>query len=60
MSHAIVRAQTPEEREYARYLAEIEARKRRAADLQAEFETLRLALGRFKAEYYARVGVLFV
>lgn len=60
MSHAIVRTQTPEEREYARYLAAIEARKHRAADLQAELETLKLALGRFEAAYHARVGVLFL
>ena len=60
MSQAIVRSQTPEEREYARYLAEIETRKRRAADLQTELTTLKLALGRFEAEYHARVGVLFV
>lgn len=60
MTQAIVRTQTPEEREYARYLIEIEARKRKVADLQAELEALRLALGRFEAEYHARVGVLFV
>lgn len=56
----LVRALLPEEHEYARYLAEVEARKRRAADLRAEVETLTLTLGRFEAEYQARVGVLFV
>lgn len=60
MSHAIVRVQMPEEREYARYLAEIEIRKRQVAALQADMEELKLALGRFEAEYHARVGVLFV
>ncbi len=60
MSHAIVRAETPEEREYARYLAEIEARRHYAAEIQAELEALNVALGRFEAEYHARVGVLFV
>lgn len=60
MTTAIARAQTPEDRAYAQYLVEIEARKRRVAELQAEIEALRLALGRFEAEYHARVGVLFV
>jgi hypothetical protein len=60
VTQAIARTQTPEEREYARYLTEIEIRKRRIADLQAELAALKLALGRFEAEYHARVGVLFV
>ncbi len=60
MTEAIVRIQTPEEREYARYLGEVETRKRRAADLQAELEALKVGLARFEAEYHARVGVLFV
>ncbi len=60
MSHAIVRARSPEEREYDRYLGEVEVRKRRAADLQAELESLRHVLGRFEVEYHARVGSLFV
>jgi len=60
MSQAIVQTQTPEEREYARYLAEVEARKRRSADLRTELEALRVGLARFEAEYHARVGALFV
>ena len=60
MTHSIVRTQTPEEREYARYLAEIESRKRRIAELQADLAAYRERLGRFNAEYHARVGVLFV
>jgi hypothetical protein len=60
MSRAIVHVQTPEAREYARYLAEIEERKRRAAELRADLEALMLSVGRFEAEYHARVGVLFV
>ena len=60
MSHAIVRLQTPEEREYARYLAEVEVRARRAAGLQTDLEALKVALGHFEAEYHARVGALFV
>jgi hypothetical protein len=57
---ALVKEQTPEEREYARYLTEVETRKRRAAELQAELEELRIHLGRFEAEYHARAGTLFV
>lgn len=60
MAQAIVRTQTPEEREYARYLGEIEVRKRRVAELQTERELLREDLGRFDAEYHVRVGTLFV
>ena len=52
--------QSPEAREYARYLAQIEERKRRAAELRADLVALTLAVGRFEAEYHARVGVLFV
>lgn len=57
---AIVREQTPEEREYARYLAEVETYKRQAAGLQAELQALRVALARFEAEYHARIGTRFV
>lgn len=60
MSQAIVRTQTPEEREYGRYLLDIEARKQRAADLQAELEALKVQLGRFEVGYHARVGSLFI
>src|SRR5829696_782590 len=60
MTHAPVRTTTPEEREYARYLIAIDERKRRAAELQAELETLKLTLARFQTEYHARVGALFV
>jgi hypothetical protein len=60
MTNAVVRVQSPEEREYARYVGEIEARRRRAAELQADLESLKLVLGRFEAEYHARVGSLFV
>ena len=38
MSTSIVRTQSPEEREYARYLVQIEERKRIVADLRAELE----------------------
>lgn len=60
MTQALVRQQSPEEREYARYLAEIEIRKRRVAEMQTELADFRETLGRFNAEYHARVGVLFV
>ena len=60
LSGAIVRSESPEEREYARYLDEIEVRKRRVADLQADLQLLKDNLGRFNAEYHAQVGTLFV
>lgn len=60
MAQSIVKSQTPEEREYARYLGEIEVRKRRIADLQADLQLLKEKLGRFNAEYHTRVGTLFV
>lgn len=60
MSQAIVRTQTPEEREYTRYLNEIEERKRRVAELQTDLELVNEELGRFNTEYHARVGTLFV
>ncbi len=60
MTQAIVRSQSPEEREYARYLGEIKVRKRRVAELQLELEQLSEILGWFNADYHARVGTLFV
>jgi hypothetical protein len=60
MTQAIVRSQTPEERDYARYQTEIELRKRHAAERQADLESLQVGLARFEAEYHARVGRLFV
>lgn len=60
MVEALVRQQSPEEREYAKYLAEIERRKQLAAALQEELTTIRLELGRFEAEYHAVVGSLFL
>lgn len=60
MSGAIVRTKSPEEREYANYAAEIEVRKQRLAELQADIQRLKGVLDRFNAEYLTRVGVLFV
>lgn len=60
MTQAIVRTQTPEEREYARYLSEIDIRKHRVAELQTQLESLNEELGQFNAEYHARIGTLFV
>jgi hypothetical protein len=57
---AIVRVQTPEEREYTRYLGEIEERQRRVADLRTDLQLLKDKLGRFNAEYHTRVGMLFI
>lgn len=57
--HAIARIDTPEELEYARYLGEVETRRRRIADLETEIQALKEALGRFSAEYHTRVGKLF-
>jgi hypothetical protein len=53
---AIVRSLTAEEIDYARCLDEIERRKRQIVDLQADLETLKVALARFELEYRARVG----
>ena len=60
MTDSVVRTQSPEEREYARYLLEVESRKQRVAALQEELASLRIALGRFEAEYHAVVGSLFL
>lgn len=60
LTHSIARTETPEEREYARYLTEIEVRKRRVAEQQADLAAYREQLGRFNVEYHTRVGVLFV
>ena len=60
METAVVRAETPEEREYARYLKEIDARKLHVADHQAELSFLMEKLGLFSAEYHAQVGTLLV
>ncbi len=60
MSQAVVRIETPEEREYTRYQREVESRQRWIADLRAELDSLKLTLARFEAEYHARVGILFV
>lgn len=60
MPEALVRRQSPEEREYAKYLVEVERRKQHAVALQDELTSVRLALGRFEAEYHAVVGSLFL
>ncbi len=44
--HGIVPTQTPEEREHHRYLSEVEVRRGRAAELQAELASLNLTLVR--------------
>ncbi|HEV2108853.1 MAG TPA: hypothetical protein VGR16_11365 [Thermomicrobiales bacterium] len=55
-----MRTESAEERAYRRYLRRIEAQKQRVSELQADLESLKLTLGRFEAEYHARVGGLFV
>jgi hypothetical protein len=60
MPDAVVRTQSPEEREYTRLLLEVESRKQRVAALQEELASLRITLGRFEAEYHAVVGSLFL
>lgn len=60
MANALTEVETPEEREYIRFMSEVEIRQRRAAELQTELATLKQALSRFEMEYHARVGVLFV
>ena len=56
---AMVRVETAAERSYRRRLVQIERRKRRVADLQADVAALRLGLSRFAADYHARCGTLF-
>lgn len=60
MTDGLVRTQSPEEREYSRYLIEVDERKQRAAALQEELEFLRVALSKFEAGYHAVVGSLFL
>ncbi|MDP9369819.1 MAG: J domain-containing protein [Chloroflexota bacterium] len=60
MSGALVWVVGADERAYERHLVEIEELRRRVVELQLELEGLRLAMGRFEAEYHARVGALFV
>jgi hypothetical protein len=55
----IIRQESPEEREYARYRVEIETRQQRVSQLQADLSVLKLTLGRFELEYHARVGAKF-
>jgi len=53
-------SQSPEEREYLRYLGEIDLRKRRVAELRLELEVTHERLGQFNTEYHARIGALYV
>lgn len=58
VTNALVPVPTESTREYARLTLEIESRKRLIASLQAERDTLELALTRFAVELKARVGTL--
>lgn len=53
-------SQSPEEREYLRYLGEIDLRKRRVAELRLDLEVTHERLGQFNTEYHARVGALYM
>ena len=57
LTHSIVRTETPEEREYVRYLAAIDARKRCVAELQADLAAHKEQLGRFNAEHHAAMEI---
>lgn len=59
MNTGIERAITPEEREYQRYLLQVEERKARIVVLQSDLASRELAMERFRAEYDARIGILF-
>jgi hypothetical protein len=60
VTQAIVRTFSDEEIAYTGFLAAIDDRKRRIADLQADLETLKLALARFELAYRAKVGPILV
>jgi hypothetical protein len=60
VTHAIVRTISDEEIAYTSLLTAIDERKRRIADLQADHETLKLALARFELAYRAKVGPILV
>jgi hypothetical protein len=60
MAQTPVRVQSPEELEYGRYLSTIEDLRQRAALLQDELISLRLAVGQFEADYHAAVDALFL
>jgi len=60
LSQAIERVVSPEEREYGRYVVQIERRKQRVAELRADLAALTDAVAAFHAAYHARVGRLFV
>lgn len=60
MTDALLKYKSPEEREYERYLGEIDIRKQRIAVVRTDLETLESDLGRFEAEYHTRVGRLLV
>lgn len=57
---SIIRQESAEEREYSRYLTEIESRKSIIAELKAEAEELNQLLARFDADYNLRIGPLFL
>jgi hypothetical protein len=58
VSHALIAAQTLDERDYERAVADAETRRKRVRELRAELEALRQGLVRFEAACHARVGDL--
>jgi hypothetical protein len=60
VTQAIVRTVSDEEVAYTGFLAAIDDRKRRIADLQADLQTLKLGLARFELAYRAKVGPILV
>lgn len=59
MSSDLTRVVSPEQRELDRKLAELEASKRRLADVELEAETMRLELADFNRRYHQTVGHLY-
>lgn len=55
---ALVPVPSPDDREYARLMIEIETRKRRITELQSDRDGLELALSRFAVQLKGRVGNL--
>jgi hypothetical protein len=60
VTQAIVRTISDEEVAYTGFLTAIDDRKRHIADLQADLQTLKMALARFELAYRAKVGPILV
>lgn len=60
MATSIATVELPEEREYARYLREIEDKRWAVAERESDLFVLQTALAQFDIAYHARVGILFI